>query len=423
MSKAIIETLANGLTVIVEPMLHLRSVAYDLSIPGGELLDLEGQVGGGSITQELVTRGAAGIGAFELSNRFDEAGISHGEGAGFDRVSFTGACLPTSLRTGLGLIADMVMRPTLDEAEVASIKAVMVQDISSIPDSPSRHASLAFEQEYFSPPFNRPSCGRLADIEEFTGGGARATWERLYRPDGACLSIAGNIDPSEVISDVKQLFADWRGTAGVLPRDAELQSGRAYFVPSPSEQVQIVLGYPSAPFLSEHYYAARVVNVVLSGGMFGRLFVEVREKRGLCYSVHSSHIGQREFGYVRAYAGTTPDRAKTTLEVMTSELGRVEGTVSAEELERAKGNLRASLVMGLESPISRASANLSEWWMKRRVRSIEEIEAAVDRVDEGAIDRYVATFSPAAASVLTLGPEPLLPDSAEVTLGAMLGVA
>lgn len=416
MSRIAIETLSNGLTIIIEPMPHVRSVAYDLSMPGGLLLDQSETLGGGAITQELITRGAAGLDAFELSNRFDEAGISHAESAGFDRISFSGACLPESLGKALGLVADMIVRPTLAEGELPSIKAVMLQDIASISDSPSRHASLAFDQVYLSAPFNRPACGRAADIEGFSGAAAQREWERLYRPGGACLSIAGNIEQDEVLRLVHELFGEWQGQGGELPRAGRLNTGKNFFVRAPSEQVQILVAYPSASFLGDHYYAARVVNVVLSGGMFGRLFVEVREKRGLCYAVYASHIGRGDFGYVRAYAGTTPDRAQMTLEVMMQELAGVRGTVTTEELERAKGNLKASLVMNLESPSSRASANLGEWWLTRRVRTLDEIEAAVEAVDREAIDRYVACFPPAQASVLTLGSDPLMPESEEVVL-------
>jgi len=416
MTNAVIETLPNGLTVMFESMPHLRSVAYDLSIPGGLLLDGVGQIGGGSITQELITRGAAGLNAFELSNRFDEAGIVHGESAGYDRISFSGACLPESLGKALGLVADMVLRPTLDEEELPGIKGVMLQDIGSISDSPARHASLSFDQVYLPEPFNRPSCGRLSDIEQFDGNSVRQVWERLYRPKGACLSIAGNFDRSAVLAEINRCFGDWSGEGAVVPKGGILSSQNSFFVRSPSEQVQIFVAYPSAPFLGEHYYAARVVNVVLSGGMFGRLFVEVREKRGLCYSVYSTHIGRGQFGYVRAYAGTTPDRAQATLEVLTNELGAVRGTVTAEELSRAKENLKASLVMNLESPSARASTNVSEWWLSGRVRSIAEIEAGVEAVSLESIDEYCECYRPSDTSVLTLGPEPLVSDAQEVIL-------
>lgn len=416
MSNTAIEALPNGLTVLLESMPHLRSVAYDLSIPGGILLDEASAVGGGSITQELITRGAAGLNAFELSNRFDEAGIAHGEAAGFDRISFSGACLPESLGRALGLVADMVLRPTLAGDELPGIKGVMLQDIASISDAPSRHASLAFDQVYLPEPFNRPSCGNRVAIEQFSGPLARSVWERLYRPKGACLSIAGNFDRAEVIREIERCFGEWSGAGAELPKGGRLQTRQSFHVRSPSEQVQIFVAYPSAPFLADHYYTARVVNVVLSGGMFGRLFVEVREKRGLCYSVYATHIGRREFGYVRAYAGTTPDRAEATLQVLTEELKGVTGTVTAEELGRAKENLKASLIMNLESPSSRASANASEWFLMGRVRTIAEIEAGVDSVSRESIDQYCARYDAENASVLTLGPEPLMTDAREVVL-------
>jgi predicted Zn-dependent peptidase len=415
--KAIsIDYLPNGLAVVVESMGHVRSVSYDLAIPSGALLDDDGHIGASAVLQELITRGARGMSAFELSNKFDEAGVVHGEGCGFDRASFSGSLLPDSLGTAFNLVAAMLFEPNLDEEEIPNICSVFQQDISSITDSPARHASMGFEQVFFPEPFSRPSCGRLADLQNISGSSLRALWQKRYRPNGAVLSVAGNITREVVLKLAEQYFGDWKGDAGKRPPFTALRTGAAAHIRSQSEQVQLFIGYPGAKFLDPHYYAARVLNVILSGGMFGRLFVEVREKRGLCYSVHSSHAGFNEYGYVRAYAGTTPDRAATTLEVLQAELNAVPGTIKEEELTRAKANLKASLVMNLETPAARAGANLIEWWMRRSVRALDEIEQKISAVDTRAIDAYVAAYPPSAATVVTLGPEPLVSGAVETTV-------
>jgi predicted Zn-dependent peptidase len=137
--------------------------------------------------------------------------------------------------------------------------------------------------------------------------------------------------------------------------------------------------------------------------MFGRLFIEVREKRGLCYSVFARHSATKYYGTMLVYAGTTPERAHETLQVLTAELQKVIGSVEREELSRAKANLKASLVIGEESSGARAGSNASDWWLDKRVRTLDEIKAGIDTVDSALVDRCMKEFSSRSYMLLTLG--------------------
>ena len=206
-----------------------------------------------------------------------------------------------------------------------------------------------------------------------------------------------------VLKLVRELFGDWQGDA--LP-EVPFQGPLAiasHHLQIEAAQEQIVAAWPSARFGEPLYYAAKVYNEILSGGMFGRLFIEVREKRGLCYSVMCRHSSARAFGTMFAYAGTTPERAHETLEVTLRELRRLPGTVESEELNRAKGNLKASLVMNQESSGSRANANAYDWWLGKRVRSLDEISQAIDAVTADQIDSVGRTYPPDPVFTLTLG--------------------
>ena len=160
---------------------------------------------------------------------------------------------------------------------------------------------------------------------------------------------------------------------------------------------------PGAKFGDPDYYVAKVLNELLSGGMFGRLFIEIRENRGLVYSAYSRHIGNSELGVFQCYAGTTPENAQETIDVLSTELQRLRGSVQHDELKRAKVNLKAALVIGEESSSARACSNASDWMLCGAVRPIPTILAALDRVEARDIDRYLERFPFDQQTVLTLG--------------------
>ena len=160
---------------------------------------------------------------------------------------------------------------------------------------------------------------------------------------------------------------------------------------------------PSVKFGEPDYYDGKIAISLLGASMFGRLFVEVREKRGLCYSVYARHGANNSYGTVTAYVGTTPERAQESLDVLVNEMNGLRGTVRDDELERAKTNLKAALVMGEESPGSRAASNATDWWLLKRVRPLSEINNAIDRVTKESVDRFLDRHPFSPCSILTLG--------------------
>ncbi len=401
------EKLPNGLTLLVEEIPHLESAAYDLLIPGGILTDQDGHEGACSVLAELSCRGAGNLDSKALSDAFDDAGIRHGEGAATDRFSYRGSLLADKLPLALSLVGQMVLDPALPEDEIESIQSLMLQDIRALEDSPARKAMMELGLRYYPHPYSRSSLGTIEGITAATAAHLRTEWERLYRPDGAILSIAGKVDPQSVIAEVKKHFSDWQGTAVELPAYGTPPKHEAFHIHSDSAQLQIALAYPSVKFGDPLYYAAKVASGLLSGGMFGRLFIEVREKRGLCYSVYCRHHATMDYGTVVAYAGTTPERAHETLDVMVNVLRSVAGTVGAEEFARAKANLKSSLVISEESAGARASSNCSDYWLLKRVRSIDEILTQIDNVTPAEVDQYFATYPADSFMLLTLGAKKL----------------
>lgn len=407
-----IEKLKNGLTVIVEEMPHVESAAYDLLIPGGIITDPGDAIGASLILAEMTSRGAGSLDARQLMERFDDLGVRHGESAGHDRFYYSGGLLADTLGEALALVSQMVREPSFPEEELEPIRSVFLQDLAALADNPARRSMSELSQRYYPAPHNRPAMGTAEGLKAVTVEQLKKRWAEVFCPQGAILSIAGKVSASEVFRSAEELFGSWSGVGGSLPKFGTISEPTVYHVEHESSQLQIVLAYPSAVFGDPDYYVAKVVAGLLSGGMFGRLFIEVREKRGLVYSVYARHGATKDYGTMSVYAGTTPERAQETLEVTLKELGQIKGTVTEVELQRAKANLKAAVIMGDESSGSRASSSASDYWLLGRIRPLDEIKSEIDKVTIADIDRFVERFSSDNYSLLTLGSKALVEPGA-----------
>jgi predicted Zn-dependent peptidase len=398
-----ISKLSNGLTLIVEEVPYVESVAYDLYLPGGIICDRPDRLGSCLILAELTSRGAGNLDSRALSEAFEDRGIRHGEAAGHDRFVYRGSLLAGHLDAAMGYVADMVRQPMLPEDELESIKSILIQDLNSLNDNPSRRIMVELTGRYYPDPHGRSSLGTEDGIESTSVADLQRYWQEYFLPAGSILSIAGKVNIKETKEIVEKHFGSWKGSAPALPPFGTMPPHSWQHIESDSAQMQIAFAFPSAKFGEQYYYTAKVASGVLSGGMFGRLFMEVREKRGLCYSVFARHSANKHYGTMLGYAGTTPERAHQTLEVMIEQLKSLKGTVTEEEISRAKANLKASLVIGEESAAARAGSNASEWWIDGKVRTLDEIINAVNAVTATDIDDFCARYPSDSFMLQTLG--------------------
>jgi len=393
----------NGLTVIVEEMDTVKSAAYSLTIPSGILHDAPGKVGGSLILTELTTKGAGELDSRSLMEAFDSIGARHSESAGMYSSGYSGSLLAENLDSVLRLVSLMVREPNLPESDMDPIKSLLEQDVRSLLDNPSRRVMHELALRYYPAPFNRPSTGIAEDIEGTSLKDIKTLFARTYSPNGAILSVAGNVKAADVVKMAEKYLGSWQGPVVAMPVMPKFPERFNHHIHSDSAQLQVALAFPSVRFAERYYYASRVMSDILSGGMFGRLFIEVREKRGLCYSVYSGTSSTKLNGVTMAYAGTTPDRAQETLDVMLDVLRGVKGSVTEEELKRSKANIKASLVMSEESSAARAGANANDWWWLKRIRSLDEIKSGIDSVTRSEIDEYTTEYPCQNPMVVTLG--------------------
>lgn len=395
--------LANGLTVLVEEIPHLQSAAFTLLIPGGLIADQAATVGGSLVLAELISRGAGSLNSRQLSDAFESLGVRHAESASQTHFVLQGSLVADRLLPALELVTAMVVEPHLEQCEIGSIQSLLLQDLNSLHDNPARRVMVELDSRYYPEPFCRPALGAAAGIKAVSRQSMVNDWQRLFRPSGSILSIAGRVEADKTIELVERCFEKWHGESVPLVPFGSLPAHSYYPLDFDSAQLQIALAYPSAKFADQDYYVAKVVNAVLSGGMFGRLFIEVREKRGLCYAVYSRQLATSEYGTSVVYAGTTPERAQQTLDIVLDVLRSVRGSVTEEEQQRAKTTLKSAIVIGEESSAARANSNASDWWYLKQVRSLDQIISSIDQVNSHQIDQHLERYQPEAFTLVTLG--------------------
>jgi len=178
-------------------------------------------------------------------------------------------------------------------------------------------------------------------------------------------------------------------------------------IPEQSSQTQIGVSFPSIPYQHDQYFQIRGAVGVLSDGMSSRLFTEVRENRGLCYTVYGMHHSLRDRGSVLCYSGTSADRAQETLDVLVAELVRLADGIQPEELDRLKARTKSALIMQQESSGARAGAIAGDWYHLGRVRTMQEIDRVIGELTCDSINHYLAANPPRDFTVVTLGPQPL----------------
>lgn len=396
-------TFPNGLTLLAERMDHVRSAALNFLVPAGCVFDPPENLGMASVLAEMITRGAGERSSRELSLALDNLGLDRDESVGQMHMRFWGATLARNLSPALAIYADILRRPHLPAEEINAVRALAIQDILSLEDEPRQKVLVELRRRTWPHPLGQDRRGTVPGLKSLTALKVRKHYERLFGPKNMILSVAGNIDWSQLKDDVERLFGDWQGGNQEELKLRKTIGGRTHLAKD-TTQTQIAASYPSVPFGHPEYYAAQGAVQVLSGGMGARLFTEVREKRGLCYSVWASYQTFRDRACILCYAGTTNERAQETLDVTLGELRRLVDGITAEEAERVRAGLKSSVIMQEESTSARAGALASDWYYLGRVRPMEEIQEAIDALSARAILQHVTKYPPKDFTTVTLGP-------------------
>ena len=396
----------NGLALVAEPMRSMQSAAFTFLVPAGCCFDPLGRAGLASLTCEMALRGCGNRDSRQFVSDLERLGVERGESVGVARSTFSGATVYDSLLPALEIYADLLQRPLLPAGQLDAGRHVCLQELRSIEDEPSHKLMIELRRRHYPDPWGRPSQGEQTALETITIEEIRGFHQAHYQPGGAILGVAGRFDWLELLDAVGRLFGNWRAANA----DAVVESppGRGVtHLPLQSAQTQIGIAYPSIPYSHRDYFQAWGAVGVLSSGMSSRLFTEVREKRGLCYTVGASLHSLRDRAAVLCHAGTSADRAQQTLDVTIAELRKLAQGVRPEELDRLQSRIKSGLIMQQESTSSRSGALAREWYHLGRARTLDEIGQLVDGLTAESINAYLAGQPEPEFTIVTLGTSPL----------------
>ena len=405
-------TLSCGMRVALERSTAVRSVGIAWSLPVGSAGDPEGAAGEGESTllSELITRGAGRMDSKAFSEALDRIGAQRSCGTTAYHTLATMNVLGSRVEQALELVCAMVRDPRLDADALEPARSLALQSLASLADDPSHLVMLRLAGIALPPPFNRTNFGHADGLKALTIEGLRAAWTRRCVPGGAILGIAGAVEPERIIDQLERRLSGWTGDY-VEPAPTAQPARGVMHVPQQSAQTHIGLAIDAPHECDPQSLVHRLAVKIIGGGMSSRLFTEVREKRGLCYSVGMSYAAGRDRGISQVYAGSTPERAQRTLDCIRTELSRASSGVSAEEFAGAIVGLKSRLVMQGESSLARASAIAGDVFRIGRPRPLAEVAAEADGISHAALNDHMAqAFSAerlSTASLAVVGPAAL----------------
>lgn len=403
------EQLPNGLWLVAEPSASAQSLSMTLLTPAGVASEPQGMQGASALLEEMITRGAGGLDARAHSEALDQLGVQRGTNVETRHLRLSATMIADKLDEALPLLLNMVAAPTLSDQSLEPSRDLALQAIKSLDDEPQQKVMLTLRERHQPPPLGRSPYGCEADVQRITADNLRSFWQTTCVPDGSILSFAGKLDWPTLRSRVTEQLSGWQGTHTEAKADDQGPRGYGH-TQADTSQVHIALAYDAVPEPDERSILQRAAVAALSGGMSGRLFTEVREKRGLCYSVYATYAAGRDRGAVFGYAGTTTPRAQETLDVMAAELRRLSNGIDQSEFDRAIVGMKSNLVMSGESTGARSGAIAVDQYVLGRPRTLDELAERVDAVTLDKLNSYLRDTPPGEFTLTTIGPEPLKVD-------------
>lgn len=395
-------TFDNGLTLVAEPMDWLESAAFSILLPAGCMYDSPELPGVANFACDMAERGCGDMSSREFLHALERLGISPHSSVGTAHTGYGAALVADKLPDALRLFSLLVRDPLLPEDQMEASRQVCYHELRSLEDNLAQRVFVELYRRLYPDPWGRNCIGTAESIASITHDHVASHIRATYVPENTILSVAGKIDFDEVVEFVNVNFGDWPKLNP--PEFSETPAeGGYHHIHVDSAQTHIGVAFASVPYRDPDYFQARGAVGVLSDGMSSRLFTEIREKQGLCYSVGASCHSIRDRGAVIAYSATSTDRAQQTLDSLIAELNRLSAGVEQEELDRLKAQIKSTLIMQQESSYSRSASLAGDMYFLGRVRTIDEISHIIDELSCDSINAYLAEHPPGDFTIVTLG--------------------
>lgn len=408
MSEAIAKsTLTNGLRVISERMPQVRTAAVGIWVGAGSRYEPDHQHGISHFLEHLFFKGTASRSALEIAQAVDDIGGQMNAFTDREQTVFYVKVLSAHLDQALRIYADMLLQSTLAPEFIERERQVITEEIKSYEDSPDELVQDLFAKTVWDGhPLGRPVIGTLAAVNQLTREDFVGFIRRNYRPDNAIVAVAGDIEHDQIVQMIERHFGGWSGSADRVPDEPPRPQANVATRMKETEQVHLCLGTQGLAQRDEGRYALSVLDHLLGGGMSSRLFQEIRERRGLVYTIASYASSYRDAGLFVVYAGMSPHVGPEVIRLTLEELEKVKlDPVDESELQRAKESLKGSLMLSLESTGSRMSKLARSEIYHGRQLSLDELISRIDAVTAADVRRLAKELlHPRRLSLAAIGP-------------------
>lgn len=397
-----ITTLSNGFRVVTERMPGLQSAAIGVWVLAGARDEAADQNGLAHFLEHMAFKGTARRSALDIAEAIEDVGGYINAYTSREVTAFYARVLEADVPLALDVVADILRQPVFDDREIEVERGVILQEIGQALDTPD---DIIFdwlqEQAYPDHPLGRTILGEEARIRAYSRADLTGFVDQHYRPGQMILAAAGAVDHEALVRDAEALFGDLRGGAPAPGPAARFAGGESRRVKD-LEQAHMALAFEGPDYSDPRLYAAQIYASALGGSMSSRLFQEIRERRGLCYTIFAQAGAYADTGMTTLYAGTSGAQMADLVRITVDEMKRAAEDFSPAELERARAQMKAGLLMGLESPSNRAERLARMLQIRGRVPPVAEVVERIDAVtlaELRAIAEETVTRAPAAMAL------------------------
>ena len=404
MSGQRVANLPNGMRVVTDAMAGVATASLGVWVDVGTRSEAASVNGVAHLLEHMAFKGTERRSARAIAEEIETVGGHINAYTSREHTAYHARVLAEDVPLAVDVLADILQHSVFDPGELERERTVILQEIGQALDTPEDVIFDNFQEcAYPEQGLGRPVLGRAEIIRTIERDAIAGYMQHHYAPSHMVLAAAGAVDHEAVVDLASKAFSELTPREAVRPEPARYVGGDRREA-SELEQVHFVLGFPGVSYDDPDYYTASVLSALLGGGMSSRLFQEIREKRGLVYSVYSFAASYVDGGLFGVYAGTGEDEVAELVPVLCDELSRVADTLGEDEVRRARAQLKASLLMGLESSSSRAEHAASQLLIFGRTIPSSEIVAKVEAVDTARVAKLARRLFAAEPTVAALGP-------------------
>ncbi len=399
-----VSTLPSGLRIVTQDMAHLESAAIGIWVGAGSRSERDEEHGLSHLLEHMAFKGTTTRSAADIAEEIEAVGGEVNAATSVETTSYYARVLKADVPLALDILSDILRNSVFDPAELEREQHVILQEIGAALDAPEDRVYDIFAESAFpEQPIGRNILGTAETVKAAASPMLGTYLDRHYRGPSMVISAAGAVDHDQLVDLAGRALGDLAAEPGPVPvaatyRGGEMREDRELM------ETQIMLGFEGIPYGGTDFYTAQVLSSIIGGGMSSRLFQEVREKRGLCYSIYAFHWSFADTGVFGVHAATGPEDVNELMPVIVDELDRAAEGITEKEVKRARAQLRAGLLMTLESPAARAGQLARQLLLFGRIISPDELVARIEAIEASHVRELAARIFGGSPTLASVGP-------------------